>query len=193
MVQGQYSLVEPDGSLRKVTYTADPIHGFQAKVEFIPPPGAATEAADGGGGGSSPVEEIPTSPPDYQTQQNDYVAPLSTPEDYNGGVNFDYPSSQSFEEQPAAEYNAFNQEADYSNKDFPIPSAPEFEEISNMFSSGLTDYNKVADFKTKTEPFENLADDSFFEKLPPFPPLPELHINDFSNSEYEESDGENSF
>lgn len=185
MVQGQYSLVEPDGSLRKVTYTADPIHGFQAKVEFIPPPGAEN------GGGSSPVEEIPTSTADYQNQQNDYGAPLSTPNaEDNGDGNFDYPSSQSFEEQPA-EYNGFNQETDDSNKEFPIPSAPEFEEISNMFSSGLTDYNKVADFKTKTEPFENLADDSFFEKLPPFPPLPEVHINDFSNSEYEESDGEN--
>lgn len=186
MVHGQYSLVEPDGSLRKVTYTADPVHGFQAKVEFIPPPGAATDAGDGGGG--SPVEEIPTSPPDYQNQQNDYVAPLTAPEDYNGGGNFDYPNSQNFEEQPAAEYNGFSQDTDDSNKDFPMPSAPDIEEISNMFSSG---YNKVADFKTNAEPFENLADDSFFEKLPPFPPLPELHINDFSNAEYEEADGEN--
>lgn len=27
---GQYSLVEPDGSIRTVDYTADPIHGFNA-------------------------------------------------------------------------------------------------------------------------------------------------------------------
>lgn len=29
---GQYSLVEPDGSIRTVDYTADPIHGFNAVV-----------------------------------------------------------------------------------------------------------------------------------------------------------------
>lgn len=29
---GQYSLVEPDGSIRTVDYTADPINGFNAVV-----------------------------------------------------------------------------------------------------------------------------------------------------------------
>lgn len=29
---GQYSLVEPDGSVRTVDYTADPVHGFNAVV-----------------------------------------------------------------------------------------------------------------------------------------------------------------
>ncbi|CAL8137536.1 unnamed protein product [Orchesella dallaii] len=33
LVQGQYSLVEPDGALRVVTYTADPVNGFNANVE----------------------------------------------------------------------------------------------------------------------------------------------------------------
>lgn len=28
-VRGEYSFVEPDGTLRTVTYTADPVHGFQ--------------------------------------------------------------------------------------------------------------------------------------------------------------------
>lgn len=32
MVKGSYSLVEPDGSIRKVDYTADPVHGFNAVV-----------------------------------------------------------------------------------------------------------------------------------------------------------------
>ncbi|KAF6215853.1 hypothetical protein GE061_000188 [Apolygus lucorum] len=32
VVQGQYSLVEPDGSIRTVDYTADPINGFNAVV-----------------------------------------------------------------------------------------------------------------------------------------------------------------
>lgn len=35
VVRGSYSLAEPDGTIRRVTYTADDIHGFQAKVEKI--------------------------------------------------------------------------------------------------------------------------------------------------------------
>nr|CBH09302.1 putative cuticle protein (Cpr64Ac) [Heliconius melpomene] len=33
VVHGSYSLVEPDGHIRKVTYTADKINGFNAVVE----------------------------------------------------------------------------------------------------------------------------------------------------------------
>lgn len=33
VVKGYYSLVEADGSIRKVTYTADPVNGFNAVVE----------------------------------------------------------------------------------------------------------------------------------------------------------------
>ncbi|XP_050433931.1 cuticle protein 19-like [Adelges cooleyi] len=36
-VKGSYSLVEADGSTRLVEYTADPVHGFQAKVKKIGP------------------------------------------------------------------------------------------------------------------------------------------------------------
>lgn len=32
VVKGQYSLVEPDGSIRTVTYTADAVNGFNAVV-----------------------------------------------------------------------------------------------------------------------------------------------------------------
>ncbi|CAG9771550.1 unnamed protein product [Ceutorhynchus assimilis] len=32
VVKGQYSLVEPDGSIRTVSYVADPVHGFNAVV-----------------------------------------------------------------------------------------------------------------------------------------------------------------
>ncbi|XP_049801300.1 cuticle protein 21 isoform X9 [Schistocerca nitens] len=32
VVQGSYSLVEPDGSIRTVDYTADPVNGFNAVV-----------------------------------------------------------------------------------------------------------------------------------------------------------------
>lgn len=33
VVQGQYSLVEPDGAIRTVTYTSDPVNGFNAVVD----------------------------------------------------------------------------------------------------------------------------------------------------------------
>lgn len=36
IVKGQYSLVEPDGSVRTVDYTADPVHGFNAVVSKTP-------------------------------------------------------------------------------------------------------------------------------------------------------------
>nr|P82166.1 RecName: Full=Cuticle protein 19.8; AltName: Full=LmNCP19.8 [Locusta migratoria] len=36
VVQGSYSLVEPDGSVRTVDYTADPVNGFNAVVHKEP-------------------------------------------------------------------------------------------------------------------------------------------------------------
>lgn len=37
-VKGTYSLVEPDGSVRVVEYTADPYRGFNAQVKKAPGP-----------------------------------------------------------------------------------------------------------------------------------------------------------
>lgn len=37
VVKGQYSLVEPDGSVRTVDYTADDVHGFNAVVSKSAP------------------------------------------------------------------------------------------------------------------------------------------------------------
>ena len=35
VVKGKYSFVDSDGSIRTVTYTADPIHGFQVRIDLI--------------------------------------------------------------------------------------------------------------------------------------------------------------
>lgn len=37
LVQGQYSLVEPDGAVRTVTYTSDSVNGFNAVVDRSAP------------------------------------------------------------------------------------------------------------------------------------------------------------
>ncbi|XP_075232455.1 cuticle protein 8-like [Lycorma delicatula] len=37
VVKGEYSVVEPDGSLRIVSYTSDPKNGFQATINYKPP------------------------------------------------------------------------------------------------------------------------------------------------------------
>jgi hypothetical protein len=45
VVKGQYSLVEPDGSIRTVDYTADPVNGFNAVVSKSGPGAHATPVA----------------------------------------------------------------------------------------------------------------------------------------------------
>jgi len=45
VVQGQYSLVEPDGAVRTVTYTADPVNGFNAVVDRQAPAVAVAKVA----------------------------------------------------------------------------------------------------------------------------------------------------
>lgn len=44
VVRGSYSLVEPDGFKRIVEYTADPLTGFNAIVNRIPPIALVVEA-----------------------------------------------------------------------------------------------------------------------------------------------------
>ncbi|CAL8137588.1 unnamed protein product [Orchesella dallaii] len=44
VVQGQYSLVEPDGAIRTVTYTSDPVNGFNAVVDRQRPTAVVAKA-----------------------------------------------------------------------------------------------------------------------------------------------------
>lgn len=41
VVTGMYSLTEPDGTIRRVTYTADDVNGFNAVVERTNQPAVA--------------------------------------------------------------------------------------------------------------------------------------------------------
>ncbi|KAE8573365.1 cuticle protein 18.6-like [Halyomorpha halys] len=45
VVQGTYSLAEPDGSIRTVDYTADPVNGFNAYVHKDAPAAHAAPVA----------------------------------------------------------------------------------------------------------------------------------------------------
>ena len=45
VVKGQYSLVEPDGAVRTVTYTADSVNGFNAVVDRSAPTVVKTAVA----------------------------------------------------------------------------------------------------------------------------------------------------
>lgn len=67
VVQGQYSLAEPDGSVRTVTYTADDVNGFVAQVTK----GAKVIAAP-----AAPVYAAPVAPV-YSAAAPVYAAPAA--------------------------------------------------------------------------------------------------------------------
>lgn len=71
VVQGHYSLVEPDGAVRTVTYTADSINGFNAVVDRSPS-GIATVAA-------APVTTIAAAPVVSAVQTVPVVSAVSQP------------------------------------------------------------------------------------------------------------------
>lgn len=179
VVHGQYSLVEPDGSLRKVTYTADPVNGFQAKVEFIPPIGASTGSQEY----TNPFESINESP-NYDDSPS--------PNAQFSGENYDYPSI------PQSQNYQQNQPADYENtnpdpESYPIPSGHEVQQMTQGQDSPENPEHTEEDPAPIRNYFDNPADfadkinEELFDHLPPLPPLPELdEINNFSNAEFED-------
>jgi len=70
VVKGQYSLVEPDGSIRTVTYTADSINGFNAIVERTP--GAAPVVAKA-------IAPVAYAAPTYGYAQPQYAHAVAQP------------------------------------------------------------------------------------------------------------------
>jgi len=68
VVKGQYSLVEPDGAIRTVTYTADPVNGFNAVVERSAP--AVTKAVV-----AAPAVARVAAPVAYAAPRVAYAAP----------------------------------------------------------------------------------------------------------------------
>ncbi len=182
--------------MRKVTYTADPVNGFRAKVELIPPPGSGAEP-------ESPSLVPPVAP--VTENQNDY-APPSVPNvpgaEYNVG-NFDYSNShythENDDDEKPSDFGTYGNEnhQELNKEDYAIPEPPDLDEIREMFKNAKSsDFPREdGDFETKSDIFERLRnqeqDETLFENIPPFPPLPELSINEFSsNVEFEEPDTE---
>ncbi|CAH1964329.1 unnamed protein product [Acanthoscelides obtectus] len=71
VVQGSYSLTDPDGTRRTVDYTADPINGFNAVVRKEPLAGPAIVAK------AAPVVAKVASPVSYATRVAKLAAPVA--------------------------------------------------------------------------------------------------------------------
>ncbi|CAH1964328.1 unnamed protein product [Acanthoscelides obtectus] len=71
VVQGSYSLTDPDGTRRTVDYTADPINGFNAVVRKEPLAAAAIVAK------AAPVVAKVASPVSYATRVAKLAAPVA--------------------------------------------------------------------------------------------------------------------
>jgi hypothetical protein len=201
VVVGMYSLVEPDGSLRRVSYTADPLHGFQAKVEFIPagspvpPESGFPESSEGssddppnGGSGSEDYSNPPESPSPPPSSSADYS---DTPR------GFEYPPSAHFGNGPTTSsgYNVHeNVKTDAEDESYPMPTDEELAQISNAFK-GESSSDYVEEGAESSRPLPGLfrnskynRDDgsSFLDNLPAFPPLPEINVNEYKNADYED-------
>lgn len=184
VVHGQYSLVEPDGSLRKVTYTADAVNGFQAKVEFIPPVGASGSSPDY----SSPSEPVNEAPAYEDTSSGPYE---DIPSGQYKADNYDYP--------PIAQYYQHKEQPDYENnpnpETFPIPSEREIEEMTNSirsqdtpsYSERIQSQAPILNYFDHSSTLPETSNEELFDDMPPLPPLPELEeINNYSSAEYDE-------
>ncbi|CAH1390809.1 unnamed protein product [Nezara viridula] len=82
-VRGQYSVVEPDGTVRTVVYTADPENGFQATVHRKPPVGSASYPPPSVLPEYAP-EIVPpvNNPPEYVPEYRPEYTPEYTPAEY---------------------------------------------------------------------------------------------------------------
>ena len=72
VVTGSYSVADPDGRIRTVTYTADPVHGFQAKVTYDGQEGPVAIPFN-------PPVSAPVSPVAPVVTQTPVVAPVQSP------------------------------------------------------------------------------------------------------------------
>lgn len=101
-VKGEYSLIEPDGYIRRVIYSADSKHGFQATVIYEPPAGAISSSPKASSNifpkpakltDDFPYEQIMNSIPDVHDipipHYDNVEAPPNAQYNSEGGRNYD--------------------------------------------------------------------------------------------------------
>uniref|UniRef100_A0A0A1X7C1 Cuticle protein 18.6, isoform B n=1 Tax=Zeugodacus cucurbitae TaxID=28588 RepID=A0A0A1X7C1_ZEUCU len=114
VVKGQYSLVEPDGSIRTVDYTADPINGFNAVVTKSGPTVHAQALVPAPHYEPAPVVKhvapapvVVPGPAPYAPKPYAPIAPIHYDyDDYGHGAQYDYVPQYSGHYGGGAGYNA---------------------------------------------------------------------------------------
>lgn len=95
-VTGEYSVMEPDGILRRVLYTADPKNGFRASIRFVRPDGEEINR-DHGYNNKDQLSESHSSPsPEYESNDEDerYESSPPSPSSLNYGYDDGYNNNE---------------------------------------------------------------------------------------------------
>lgn len=106
VVRGSYSVIDPDGFRRTVTYTADDKHGFQAivnreRLENYQPPVYVASQVDTPSSGNQHLYENQNSEDHAQDSSDVYTAyPPYSDENQNPHRFIDFPKEQSQEDLP---------------------------------------------------------------------------------------------
>ncbi|XP_060860828.1 probable WRKY transcription factor protein 1 [Metopolophium dirhodum] len=129
-VTGEYTVMEPDGVLRRVLYTADPKNGFRASVRYVRPDGEESPNRDHGY--HSGPERLP-GPPPHQQQQSEY-------ESDGGGGGDDDDEPRPFALQPQSLSLSSEHESDVDGESF-APQLPRPQPLSLNF--GFNKFNDV--------------------------------------------------
>lgn len=126
-VTGEYTVMEPDGVLRRVLYTADPKNGFRASVRYVRPDGEESSNRDHGyHGGGGPDHGPP------QQQQSDYES--------GGGGGGDDDGPRPFALQPQSLSLPSEYESEVDDEPF-APQLPRPQPLSLNF--GFNKYNDI--------------------------------------------------
>jgi len=137
-VTGEYSVMEPDGVLRRVLYTSDPKNGFRASVRYVRPDGEESSNRDHGY--HSAPERLP-GPPPQQQQHSEY-------ESDGGGGGGDDDEPRPFALQPQSQSLSSEYESDVDGESF-APQLPRPQPLSLNF--GFNKYNDVNDINNNVE------------------------------------------
>ncbi|XP_050421990.1 uncharacterized protein LOC126834249 [Adelges cooleyi] len=159
VVKGEYSVMEPDGVLRNVLYTADAENGFRASVRFIPPSSGTESVSDAGEEEHNEHNQSPPSPPPS------YSPPYAEQQQ----VDDDDTDLESFPERPSPFtspllFDRYKNYADISGND--ADDAPQFDDIKFPPSSPFDDI-KFPLPRLRPSPFKNApSEDSDDYKYP---------------------------